>query len=209
MMEIRGTASTYMSQYETLDKTTEEKDIQEESQSSEKDQFVKSDETGNAVTYNKVKKLTPDQIKALREQQDAAKVDMLKRMMQISLRNQANNYGLSEESQNLIKEIFGSLEEGIPPLATTPEEAKKAIEPGGAYSVEAVAGRIMKMAKALGGDDPEKVQVLREAVEKGFERAGMDFKEMTSGQKLPQICLDTYDEIMKQFDAWQKEGTEA
>jgi hypothetical protein len=37
----------------------------------------------------------------------------------------------------------------------------------------------------------------------------MDFKEMTSGEKLPQICLDAYDEIMKQFDAWQKEGTEA
>ena len=208
-MEVRGIASTYMSQYETLDKTTEEKDIQEESQSSEKDQFVKSDETGHAVTYNKVKKLTPDQIKALREQQDAAKVDMLKRMMQISLRNQATSYGLSEESQNLIKDIFGSLEEGIPPLATTPEEAEKAIGPGGAYSVEAVAGRIMKMAKALGGDDPEKIQVLREAVEKGFKQAGMDFKEMTSGQKLPQICLDTYDEIMKQFDVWQKEGTEA
>jgi DNA-binding transcriptional regulator YiaG len=127
MMEIRGTASTYMPQYETLDKTTEEKDIQEEIQSSEKDQFVKSDETGKAVTYNKVKKLTPDQIKALREQQDAAKADMLKRMMQVSLENQANNYGMSEKSRNLIKEIFGSLEEGIPPLETSPEEAKKAI----------------------------------------------------------------------------------
>ncbi len=81
------------------------------------------------------------------------------------------------------------------------EKAKAAIAPGGEYSVEAVAGRIMDMAKALSGGDPSKAGELKDAVIKGFKEA-----EKAFGTKLPQISYDTYDEIMKRFDEWEKEG---
>lgn len=42
-------------------------------------------------------------------------------------------------------------------MATTPEDAEKAISKGGAYSVEAVTDRIMTMAKALARNDPNKL----------------------------------------------------
>lgn len=90
-------------------------------------------------------------------------------------------------------------------LNVTPADsakAQKAIEPGGEYSVDAVAGRIMDMAKALSGGDKSKIALLKDAVKEGFKAAGMEF-----GQDLPQISNDTYDEIMKRFDEWEKGDT--
>ncbi len=88
-------------------------------------------------------------------------------------------------------------------LYVSPEESAKAqaaIAPGGEYSVEAVAGRIMDMAKALSGGDPSKIDELKKAVIQGFKEA-----EKAFGSALPQISRDTYDEVMKRFDQWEKE----
>ncbi|WP_069999834.1 hypothetical protein [Cellulosilyticum sp. I15G10I2] len=207
-MKITTATHDYISNYEKTRATSQSKKETEELNKNNEDKFVKSEETEKKPIYGKIKKLTSEQIKVLKEEQAQSQKEMLKKMIQANLSNQANAYGMSEGSQNIIREIFGSLEEGIPPLATTPEEAKKAIEEGGAYSIGAVAARIMKMAKALGENDPEKIGILKDAVKQGFKQAGMDFEKM-SGQKLPQICLDTYDEVMRQFDEWDKENTGA
>ena len=61
----------------------------------------------------------------------------------------------------------------------------------------------MDMATSLAGDNPEKLELMRNAVKKGFESAGMTFSEITGDDKLPQICQDTYDEVMKRFDELQ------
>lgn len=79
-------------------------------------------------------------------------------------------------------------------------EAEKAISEGGEYSVSAVADRIMTMAKALAGDDPTKIETLKNAVIKGFNGAanmlGRKYDDM------PDITKDTYNNVMKQFDDW-------
>lgn len=88
-------------------------------------------------------------------------------------------------------------------LTVSVEDSKKASEAiaeGGEYSVDAVATRIMDMAKSLSGGDKSKISVLRDAVKEGFKAAG---KEL--GSDLPDICNQTYDEIMKRFDEWEKE----
>ena len=62
-------------------------------------------------------------------------------------------------------------------LYVTPEQSRQAAESiaeGGEYSVDAVAGRIMDMAKALSGGDPSKIDTLRTAVQKGFQAAGVE-----------------------------------
>lgn len=82
------------------------------------------------------------------------------------------------------------------------ESAVKAISDGGEYSVDAVATRIMDMAKALSNGDKSKIAVLKDAVIKGFEAAGLEFN---NGGGLPDICNKTYDEIMKRFDLWENE----
>ena len=65
-----------------------------------------------------------------------------------------------------------------------------------------MATRLMDMAKALSGGDPSKIEELRTAVQKGFKAAGVDL-----GGKLPGICNDTYDEVMRRFDEWAKESS--
>ncbi|MDW5299815.1 MAG: hypothetical protein SA378_06745 [Sedimentibacter sp.] len=90
-------------------------------------------------------------------------------------------------------------------LNVTVEDSKEAAEQiaeGGEYSVDAVATRIIDMAKALSGDDKSKIPLLKDAVKQGFEAAGLEFND---GAGLPEICNETYDEIMNRFDYWQKE----
>lgn len=82
------------------------------------------------------------------------------------------------------------------------QKAAQSIAPGGEFSVDAVATRIMDMAFALSGGDKSKISLLRNAVAKGFEAAGLEFN---NGSGLPEICNQTYDEVMKRFDEWEKE----
>lgn len=91
-------------------------------------------------------------------------------------------------------------------LTVTAEDAAKAkaaISEGGEWSVNAVADRIMNMAYALSGGDESKLSTLKDAVMKGFEQAGFDPKNRST---MPQITGDTYDEILKRFDDWEKNG---
>lgn len=82
------------------------------------------------------------------------------------------------------------------------QAALEAISEGGEYSVDAVAGRIMDMAKALAGGDSSKIEELRTAVQKGFTGAasalGIDY------EKMPDITKLTYDRVMQSFDEWSE-----
>ena len=64
----------------------------------------------------------------------------------------------------------------------------------------------MTMAQALAGDDPDKLQQMRDAVEKGYSEAGTVFKSATNSG-LPQISQDTHDEIMRRFDELQNKNS--
>ena len=61
------------------------------------------------------------------------------------------------------------------------------------------------LASAIAGGDPEKLEQMRAAVEKGFEQAGMTWKDATGQSKLPEISNQTYNEIMNRFDNHAKE----
>ncbi len=177
------------------------------------DTFVKSteQETDNS-TYKPVKKkLSTEEVNALKDEQENLKTDLIKKFISDTISNQNKLLGkstgneingISKESTDLLTKIFGSIENAYPPMATTPEGAKQAIGEGSAYSVNAVADRIMTMAKAIAGDDPNKMQQMRAAVEKGFSEAGLDFNKATH-MGLPQICKDTCTEVMKRFDELQ------
>lgn len=220
---INGGAAISTSNYATTNdtkkvdtKTTVNSDI-EKNQDTAKglgtDTFVKStEEDSTNSTYKPIKKkLTTEEVKALKEDQKNVEKDFIKRFISDTINNQnkllgkstengAN--GLSKESADLLTKIFGSLEKAYPPLATTPEGAKAAISEGGEYSVEKVADRIMTMATAIAGDDKDKLQQMRDAVEKGFSQAGLEFKNATKSD-LPQTCKDTYTEVMSRFDKLQ------
>lgn len=84
--------------------------------------------------------------------------------------------------------------------AQTIAEAKQAISENGEYGIKAVSGRIVNFAIAASGGDKSKLEELKAAIDKGFEEAKKAF-----GGQLPDICSQTYDEIMKKLDDWSKQ----
>ena len=88
----------------------------------------------------------------------------------------------------------------LPEVATNAEDAAKAVADGGAWSVDAVAGRIFDMATAIAGNDPEKLATMRAAIEEGFKQAGATWTNATGLNDMPDITQKTYNELMHRFD---------
>lgn len=151
------------------------------------DTFIKEGEISSAGIYNKSGKVDAQQMMKLEQQ----RTESFTRMLQSMVVKQGQKSNLT---------LFGM------DLFVTPEDSAKAaasIADGGEYSVDAVATRIMDMAKALSGGDSANIEKLRKAVQKGFEAAGVEF-----GGELPEISNNTYDEVMKRFDDWANESKE-
>ena len=147
----------------------------------------------------KAKGLTADEVKALQDDIDNSYNILIKTMTEQNAKLQAwqkEGVGfLNFDGRKVLTAQFA-----LPDVATTPEEAAKAIADGGDWSVNAVADRIMSMATSIAGDDPKKLEALRSAVQEGFKQAGIDFKQMTGKKEMPEITGKTYDEIMGRFD---------
>ncbi len=75
-------------------------------------------------------------------------------------------------------------------------EAERLISEGAAYSPEAVSDRTVEFAEALAGGDPAKMEMLRDAVEEGFQAAAEAL-----GGSLPSVSEATYDMVMDKLDA--------
>ncbi|MCL2839245.1 MAG: hypothetical protein FWE05_00605 [Defluviitaleaceae bacterium] len=92
-----------------------------------------------------------------------------------------------------------------PMIEVTPEmraEAQAMIDEGGYFSVEETAARMLDFAVALTGGDPGRIELMRDAVERGFREA-----ERMWGGELPQISHDTREAVMNGFDEWAAAGS--
>jgi len=80
-------------------------------------------------------------------------------------------------------------------------KAQELISEDGFFGVKQTTDRIMSFAKALVGEGASEKQIesMRDAVQKGFDEVAKMFGGF---DKLPQVTKDTYDAIMKAFDAW-------
>lgn len=193
-----GSASAALNTVSSASKAAEAAKTEEESSTKvaskeNKDTFVKSSGV-QTEGYTAPKRLSKDQLQALQDQQVAS----FKNMLSNILTSQADKAKLAKRGLDINADMFSK-------IMVTPEqqaEAKQAISEDGEWGVNAVATRIMDMAVALSGGDTSKISVLREAVEKGFKEAGVQW-----GQKLPGICGDTQKEIGKRFDYWEKNGS--
>jgi hypothetical protein len=113
------------------------------------------------------------------------KIENLRRLVEDMLRNQ------------------GELKNGAVIDMRTVNQAKLAIAEDGPFGVKAVSERIVQFAIAVSGDDPAKLGELKSAIDKGFAEA-----RKALGGTLPDICNQTYDEVMRKLDDWagQKEA---
>ena len=85
--------------------------------------------------------------------------------------------------------------------AATKAQAQADIDEDGYWGVKQTSGRILDFAKALTGGDPDKIDKMKAAFEKGYKMA-----EKTWGGKLPDISRQTYDAVLKGFDDWKNEA---
>lgn len=80
-------------------------------------------------------------------------------------------------------------------------QAEADIAEDGYWGVNQTSDRIIDFAKALTGGNPDKIEEMRAAFEKGFKQA-----TGTWGKKLPEISQKTYQAVMDKFDAWAAEA---
>lgn len=89
----------------------------------------------------------------------------------------------------------------------SPEDIAKAqadVAEDGYWGVNKTSDRLVSMAIALSGGDTEKADMLKNAIQKGFDKATAAW-----GEDLPQISKDTLDMAMKKMDDWKNGVTTA
>ena len=114
------------------------------------------------------KGLSADQVEALQNDLETQQQAFLNVMIQALTESNDKLQGWLDEGVGILN--FGGTQIdaarfALPEVATNPEDAAKAIAPGGAWSVDAVSTRIFDLATAIAGNDPEKLSQMRAAVE--------------------------------------------
>ena len=79
----------------------------------------------------------------------------------------------------------------------TTEEAQELISEDGYFGVDQTSQRIVDFAISGFGNDPSRLQEMKDAIDKGFKEAQSAF-----GGALPEISQQTYDAIMEKLDAF-------
>ena len=80
-------------------------------------------------------------------------------------------------------------------------QAKEDIAEDGYWGVKQTSQRILDFATALTGGDPTKIEKMRAAFQKGYDKA-----QRTWGGSLPEISQQTYDAVLSGFDQMAKDA---
>ena len=183
-------------------KTEEEKKKEQEEQAAV---YEKTNEPAKQVTYSKddvaSKKMSDaDRAKVVQQMKeaDAARQNQLIELVNKTLSGQANAYGKAGNIWQRLRSGDFTVD------AATKAQAQADIGENGYYGVKQTSQRLFDFAKALAGDDVDKMKKMQSAMEKGFKQA-----EKTWGGKLPAICQETIDASRKLFDDYfeQAKGT--
>ena len=143
--------------------------------------------TAKSTVNQKMSKADRDAlVQALKDDANARQQQLIE-IVRKSMTGQATTW---DKSQGL-KSLF----ENLTVDADTIAQAKKDIAEDGYWGVEKTSDRILDFAKALSGGDKDKADELLNAFKKGFSQATGAW-----GDKLPSICQDTYDAVLKKFD---------
>jgi len=164
-------------------------------------QKASSDTVDDAAAHTKG--LSSDQVQALQDEIDANQNAMLNLMIQALTDSNDKLQGWLDEGIGILNFDGVKIDASkfaMPEVATNAEDAAKAVADGGDWSVDAVSSRIFDLASAIAGNDPEKLEKMRSAVEEGFKQAGVTWKNVVGQDKMPEITQKTYDDVMSRFD---------
>ncbi|WP_050741044.1 hypothetical protein [Acetobacterium bakii] len=138
---------------------------------------------------------TIDRKKLNEIKQDFTKnTESFKKMVRLMLEKQGS------KTNEILKNLSEGKEATITVDSETQAAAQEAVSDQGYWGVTSTAGRIIDFAKTISGGDKSKIDLLRSAFKEGFEKAKEAF-----GGELPEISQLTYDKVMEDFEAWEKE----
>ncbi len=146
-----------------------------------------------------VKGLTQDQIDVLKDGINRAYEVMIKTLTEQNVKMQGwLDSGIGQLNFDGI--AVDAYKFGLPEVATTPEEAEKAVAEDGDYGVDAVADRIFGMADAIAGGDVDKLEKMWGAIQEGFKQAKSFWKDSTGEDEMPDITQKTFDAIKQRIE---------
>lgn len=139
---------------------------------------------------------TPDTNLVNKMKADAdARTAQLRSLVEKMMTGQATAYGKANDIWSFLRSGNYTVD------AATKAQAQADIAEDGYWGVNQTSDRIIDFAKALTGGDPDKIEEMRSAFEKGFKKAGK-----TWGGDLPDISQRTYDAVMEKFDKMAEEA---
>ena len=139
-------------------------------------------------------KADTDMIQKLKSDADQ-QTSQLKSLVEKLMLGQGNAIGTADDMWSFLRNGKFTVD------AATKAQAQADIAEDGYWGVTQTSDRILDFAKALSGGDPDKIEEMRDAFEKGFKKA-----EKAWGGKLPDISKRTYEATMKKFDDWAAES---
>lgn len=154
--------------------------------------------TGSGVVYEPSKETattakktyTPDTNLINKLKADAeARTQQLRSLVEKMMAGQAKAYGNANDIWSFLREGNFTVD------PATKMQAQADIAEDGYWGVKQTSSRILDFATALTGGDPDKIEDMRAAFQKGYKQA-----EKTWGGSLPDISQRTYDAVMKGFD---------
>ena len=124
-----------------------------------------------------------------------ARTAQLRSLVEKMMTGQATAYGKANDIWSFLRSGNYTVD------PATKAQAQADIAEDGYWGVNQTSDRIIDFAKALTGGDPDKIEDMRAAFEKGFKRAGK-----TWGGDLPDISQRTYEAVMEKFDKMAEEA---
>lgn len=123
--------------------------------------------------------------------------------------------GNAQEQYSLLRDLVTSMlkeqgvdfqvaagEQEVDISTISQEEAVALIANDGYFGVNQTSDRIADLAISLAGDDPSRLDAIKEGVQRGFNEALKAFNGW-----LPDISYDTFDAVMTKLDSWAEAYT--
>lgn len=191
-MNVNGVTSSQASYAYSSADNVQEKTAAEKNGSSSKAE-------DNGVIYEPSKKTESSSTKKTYKQDPAlvnklkadaeARTGQLRSLVEKMMSKQTTTYGQANDIWKFLKNGNYTVD------AATKAQAKADIAEDGYWGVNQTSDRIIQFANALTGGDPNKIEEMRSAFQKGYKQA-----EKTWGGSLPDISKRTYDAVMEKFD---------
>ncbi len=195
IMSVNGVTSSQSAaaySYTSANAATEKTQAAAEntSASSAEESGVVYEPSKEAQAASTKKTYTPDTnlINKLKADADA-RTSQLRSLVEQMMTKQSRSYGQANDIWSFLRSGNYTVD------PATKAQAQADIAEDGYWGVKQTSDRIIQFANALTGGDPDKIEEMRAAFQKGYKQA-----EKKWGGSLPDISQRTYDAVMKKFD---------